>query len=73
MITGAGHHVYADKSDIFNKHVLEACAYKDTEDNLPPSRRKSPRSNKPMETEDAEYEEPRINEQGLEATRPKSS
>ena len=25
VISGAGHHVYADKSEIFNKHVLEAC------------------------------------------------
>lgn len=29
VITGAGHHVYADKSDIFNKHVLEASEYTD--------------------------------------------
>ncbi|OXU28088.1 hypothetical protein TSAR_013887 [Trichomalopsis sarcophagae] len=25
IITGAGHHVYLDKSEIFNKYVLEAC------------------------------------------------
>lgn len=30
VITGAGHHIYADKSDIFNKYVLEACALSDT-------------------------------------------
>lgn len=30
MISGAGHHVYADKSDIFNKYVLEACALSDS-------------------------------------------
>ncbi|KAG8228955.1 hypothetical protein J437_LFUL007706 [Ladona fulva] len=29
VITGAGHHVYADKSEIFNRHVLEACEYSD--------------------------------------------
>ncbi|XP_076618930.1 pummelig isoform X1 [Colletes latitarsis] len=29
-ITGAGHHVYADKSEIFNKYVLEACNLSDT-------------------------------------------
>lgn len=29
VISGAGHHVYADKSDAFNKHVLEACEYSD--------------------------------------------
>lgn len=30
VITGAGHHVYADKSEIFNKYVLEACALSDS-------------------------------------------
>ncbi|XP_015516800.2 (Lyso)-N-acylphosphatidylethanolamine lipase isoform X1 [Neodiprion lecontei] len=25
VISGAGHHVYADKSETFNKHILEAC------------------------------------------------
>ncbi|XP_020299499.1 protein ABHD4 isoform X2 [Pseudomyrmex gracilis] len=30
VISGAGHHVYADKSDIFNKYVLEACALSDS-------------------------------------------
>ncbi|XP_008550144.1 (Lyso)-N-acylphosphatidylethanolamine lipase isoform X1 [Microplitis demolitor] len=30
VISGAGHHVYADKSEIFNKHVLEACALSDS-------------------------------------------
>ncbi|XP_075216912.1 pummelig isoform X6 [Lycorma delicatula] len=25
MISGAGHHVYADKSDVFNRYVNEAC------------------------------------------------
>ncbi|XP_031826857.1 pummelig isoform X2 [Nomia melanderi] len=29
-ITGAGHHVYADKSEIFNKYVLEACNLSDS-------------------------------------------
>ncbi|XP_076642897.1 pummelig isoform X1 [Halictus rubicundus] len=33
-ITGAGHHVYADKSDIFNKYVLEACNLSDSIPNL---------------------------------------
>lgn len=42
VITGAGHHVYADKSEIFNKYVLEACALSDsiphlTSSNLHPS------------------------------------
>ena len=34
VISGAGHHVYADKSEIFNKHVLEACALSDNISNL---------------------------------------
>ncbi|XP_051171116.1 (Lyso)-N-acylphosphatidylethanolamine lipase isoform X2 [Leptopilina boulardi] len=34
VISGAGHHVYADKSEIFNKHVLEACIFSD---NIPNS------------------------------------
>ncbi|XP_076248079.1 pummelig isoform X2 [Calliopsis andreniformis] len=33
-ITGAGHHVYADKSEIFNKYVLEACNLSDSIDHL---------------------------------------
>ncbi|XP_078050039.1 pummelig isoform X2 [Augochlora pura] len=33
-ITGAGHHVYADKSDIFNKYVLEECNLCDSVPNL---------------------------------------
>lgn len=34
MISGAGHHVYADKAEIFNKHVLEACAISDNVNRL---------------------------------------
>lgn len=30
VITGAGHHVYADKSEIFNKYVQEACTLSDS-------------------------------------------
>lgn len=30
VITGAGHHVYADRSEIFNKYVLETCALSDS-------------------------------------------
>ncbi|KAJ9576041.1 hypothetical protein L9F63_007141, partial [Diploptera punctata] len=32
VIQGAGHHVYADKSDIFNRHVNEACKLSDSEE-----------------------------------------
>ncbi|XP_047117033.1 1-acylglycerol-3-phosphate O-acyltransferase ABHD5-like [Schistocerca piceifrons] len=32
VITGAGHHVYADKSETFNQHVLEACELSDRRD-----------------------------------------
>lgn len=28
-ISGAGHHVYADKPEVFNKYVVEACNYAD--------------------------------------------
>ncbi|XP_043267663.1 1-acylglycerol-3-phosphate O-acyltransferase ABHD5 isoform X2 [Venturia canescens] len=34
VISGAGHHVYADKSEIFNKHVRDACSLSDTISNL---------------------------------------
>lgn len=34
IISGAGHHVYADKTDIFNKYVLEACSLSDKIDKL---------------------------------------
>lgn len=29
MITGAGHHVFADKPELFNRYVNEACALSD--------------------------------------------
>ncbi|XP_014365869.2 1-acylglycerol-3-phosphate O-acyltransferase ABHD5 isoform X2 [Papilio machaon] len=32
VINGAGHHVYVDKPDLFNKYVLEACARADAYD-----------------------------------------
>lgn len=32
VITGAGHHVYADKAETFNRHVIEACMLADTGD-----------------------------------------
>lgn len=36
VINGAGHHVYADRSEIFNKHVNEACGICDRNgDTLP--------------------------------------
>jgi abhydrolase domain-containing protein 5 len=30
VITGAGHHVYADKAETFNHHVIEACKLADS-------------------------------------------
>lgn len=30
VITGAGHHVYADKAETFNRHVIEACKLADS-------------------------------------------
>nr|CAD7263246.1 unnamed protein product [Timema shepardi] len=32
VINGAGHHVYADKSETFNRYVLDACEYTDKEE-----------------------------------------
>ncbi|PSN29767.1 hypothetical protein C0J52_23904 [Blattella germanica] len=34
VVTGAGHHVYADKADVFNKYVNEICQLADSGDNL---------------------------------------
>lgn len=34
VISGAGHHVYADKSDIFNQHVEKACQMADESSNF---------------------------------------
>lgn len=31
---GAGHHVYADKPETFNKHVIDACALADGDTSL---------------------------------------
>lgn len=36
IISGAGHHVYADKSDVFNQHVEKACQMADEAANLSP-------------------------------------
>ncbi|XP_011648272.1 protein ABHD4 isoform X3 [Pogonomyrmex barbatus] len=41
VITGAGHHVYADKSETFNKYVLEACALTDSVPHLTSSNLRS--------------------------------
>lgn len=34
-ILGAGHHVYADKPQLFNKYVNDTCALADTDQPLP--------------------------------------
>nr|CAD7585952.1 unnamed protein product [Timema genevievae] len=34
VINGAGHHVYADKSETFNRYVLDACEYTDKEEDV---------------------------------------
>ncbi|XP_066581752.1 (Lyso)-N-acylphosphatidylethanolamine lipase isoform X2 [Prorops nasuta] len=46
FITGAGHHVYADKSEIFNKYVLDACNYADSLPDMSLSRTKLIMENK---------------------------
>lgn len=38
IVTGAGHHVYADKPDVFNRYVNETCdIYKVSSGHLPPA------------------------------------
>lgn len=48
VISGAGHHIYADKPEIFNQVVLEACNYTDNISNslaiLPPVQSDEPES-----------------------------
>ncbi|XP_033326244.1 pummelig isoform X2 [Megalopta genalis] len=77
-ITGAGHHVYADKSDIFNKYVLEVCNLSDSTPNLSAS---DVRLNiKPLSEQqislmltNQEIESKDIDEQGLNTTQSRSS
>ncbi|XP_048483586.1 (Lyso)-N-acylphosphatidylethanolamine lipase isoform X5 [Plutella xylostella] len=48
VINGAGHHVYLDKADLFNKYVIEACARAD--DDEQPSIRDANETDPPANT-----------------------
>lgn len=77
VISGAGHHVYADKSETFNRHVLEACQYSDSI--AIPASSSSFRlaikadSDEPEKNEDNEVELKSIEPKRLENSRPRSS
>ncbi|XP_035741155.1 (Lyso)-N-acylphosphatidylethanolamine lipase-like isoform X2 [Vespa mandarinia] len=79
VITGAGHHVYADKSDIFNKYVLEACTLSDSTQSLLNSHihaslKYAIENNDLSKIENNTSEPQRIDEeQELDAQRPRSS
>lgn len=77
MITGAGHHVYADKSETFNKHIVEACALSDSTLQLTSSNLRSyPKVINDQEigtTFNEALETQRPQEQGLQTSRPRSS
>jgi len=68
VITGAGHHVYADKSEIFNKYVLEACALSDSISHLTSSNLRPYITNSDQEKDDLPneaLEEQRLEEKNL--------
>lgn len=58
VITGAGHHVYADKAETFNRHVIEACKLADTGDTRKiQTKSSSPTDDLEEETSNTESEE----------------
>jgi abhydrolase domain-containing protein 5 len=61
ILTGAGHHVYADRADIFNRHVNDACKLADggeTRKKLSPQTKlSSPSEELEEETSNTESEE----------------
>ncbi|XP_033214990.1 (Lyso)-N-acylphosphatidylethanolamine lipase isoform X2 [Belonocnema kinseyi] len=76
VISGAGHHVYADKSEIFNKHVLEACAYSGINPNLTssPNIKLVLKSSDDQQSVELQYQEiQRIEEKEAEMPQSKSS
>ncbi|XP_032681775.1 1-acylglycerol-3-phosphate O-acyltransferase ABHD5 isoform X1 [Odontomachus brunneus] len=76
VITGAGHHVYADKSETFNKYVSEACALSDLMPQLTSSNSHSyPKviNDQEIITLNETLETQRLQEQDLETSRPRSS
>lgn len=77
VITGAGHHVYADKCETFNKYVSETCALNDSTPQLTSSDSRSyPKVMSDQEisvTLNKALEGRSSEEQGLETSRPRSS
>lgn len=72
VITGAGHHVYADKSEIFNKYVQEACALSDSVSHLTSSNLRP--YTKPISDQEADvnlsnetFKERRLEEENLKS------
>lgn len=55
VITGAGHHVYADKPEVFNQVVLDACTYTDNIANN--TVLMSPKADEEMEESESETKE----------------
>lgn len=56
MITGAGHHIFADKPELFNRYVNEACVLSDS-NSLPIPKK--------IEKVD-ETDEPQVDDQDIE-------
>lgn len=79
VISGAGHHVYADKSDTFNKYVLEACTLTDstqflTNSNIHIISKYTMEDDVLLKIKNDTLEPRRVDEeQELDAQRPKSS
>ncbi|XP_076687114.1 pummelig isoform X3 [Andrena cerasifolii] len=77
-ITGAGHHVYADKSDIFNKYVVEACNLSDATSHLAASNvrfniKSVSEQEIPLIITDEKVNSKAVNEQELNASQSQSS
>ncbi|XP_053972044.1 (Lyso)-N-acylphosphatidylethanolamine lipase isoform X2 [Hylaeus anthracinus] len=77
-ITGAGHHVYADKSDIFNKYVLEACNLSDsipqlTATNIRPNIKSVNEQQISLTVTDEEVDSKAVEEQELNTSQSRSS
>lgn len=67
VINGAGHHVYLDKPELFNKYVLEACSKADNENKG--DRRTGNPTNENVRTEQPTDEEARTDQPTNEEAR----